>query len=231
MRISPVAAALAVVLASAGGVARAGTSVIELQTPNAQATKFSENGKYLVASVFGNGGVLWTAADGVETPITALGSVMGVNNHGTVAGSTFADGGYDNGGHDLPALLQAGGALTSLPLPAGTDNVSVYDVSDDGVAIGLAWSDDYSVTKAYYYSPKTGVGDLPVDNTTSASRGNVISADGSVIGGWSDDPDTGFRRGVVWINLVPTYLQDGDGNSLNEVDGVSGNGQWIVAGG
>ena len=230
MRISPLAAALAVVFASIGGPARA-TSVIELQTPNAQATKFSENGQYLVSSVFGQGGVLWTADSGVETPITALGSVMGINNQGVVAGATYADGGYDNGGHDLPALLQLDGELTSLPLPTGTDNVNVYDVSDDGVAVGLAWSDDYSVAKAYYYSPKTGVGDLPVDNTTSASRGNVISADGSIIGGWSDDPDTGFRRGVVWTNLVPTYLQDGDGYDLGEVDGISGNGQWIVAGG
>jgi hypothetical protein len=106
----------------------------------------------------------------------------------------------------------------------------VYDVPDDGSAVGLAWTDDFSVAKAYYYSPVDGVLDLPTDNATSASRGNAISADGSVVGGWSDDPDTGFRRGVVWINRVATYVQDGDGNAVGEADAVSGNGQFVVGG-
>ncbi len=82
-----------------------------------------------------------------------------------------------------------------------------YDVADDGTAVGLAWTDSFSIAKAYYYSPVDGVLDLPVDNTTSASRGNAISADGTVVGGWSDDPNSGFRRGVVWIDRIATYVQ------------------------
>jgi len=233
MRISPMAAALAVAFTAAGGgLAHAAGTVIELQTPNAQATKFSQNGEYLVASVFGAGGVRWTASTGVEELLSSLVYANGVNNLGTVSGAISNDGGSANGGHDLPALLPVGSTTPdALPLPVGTDNVDVYDVADDGTSIGLAWSDDFSVAKAYYYSTADGVVDLPTDNATSASRGNAISADGHVVGGWNDDPDTGFRRGVVWVDRVATYIQDADGNALGEADGVSGNGRWVVGSG
>lgn len=228
MRISPIAAALAAALVLAGGAAEA-ASVIELTTPNAQATKFSQNGEYLVASVFGAGGLRWTASTGAEDLVQDMVYANGINNLGTISGARSDDGGSANGGHDLPAVSPIGAATsTPLPLPAGIDNVDAYDIADDGSAVGLAWTDDFSVAKAYYYSPVDGVVDLPVDNATSASRGNVISADGHVVGGWSDDPDTGFRRGVVWIDRVATYVRDGDGIDAGEADGISGNGAWVV---
>jgi hypothetical protein len=232
MRISPIAAALAVAFAASGGVAHAAGSMTLLQTPNAQAIKFSQNGEYLSASVFGAGGVRWTASTGAEDILPDMVYASGVNNLGTVAGARSDDGGSANGGHDLPALSPIGATLsTALPLQAEMDNADVYDVADDGTAVGLTWTDDWSVAKAYYHSPTDGIVDLPVDNTTSASRGNVISADGHVVGGWSDDPGTGFRRGVVWIDRVATYVPDSEGNDVGETDGVSGNGQWAVGGG
>jgi uncharacterized membrane protein len=213
------------------GTAHATGSFIPLQTPTAQATKFSQNGEYLAAFLNGTGGVRWTRATGAEELVPGMVYSNGINNLGTVSGAMSTDGGNANGGHDLPALSPIGAATPqALPLPAGIDNVDVYDVSDDGSAVGLAWTDDFSVAKAYYYSSVDGVMDLPVDSTTSASRGNAISADGSVIGGWSDDPTTGFRRGVVWIDRVATYVQDADGNPVGEADGVSGNGQFVVGG-
>jgi hypothetical protein len=231
MRISPLVTGLAAAFATAGGVAHA-ASMIELQTPNAQATKFSQNGEYLVASVFGAGGLRWDAASGTETLVPGMVYVNGINNLGTVSGALSNDGGSANGGHDLPAVSPIGAATpTALPIQAGIDNVDVYDLADDGSAVGLAWTDDFSIAKAYYYSPVDGVVDLPVDNTTSASRGNVISADGHVVGGWSDDPKTGFRRGVVWKDRVATYVQDANGDAVGETDGISGNGQWAVGSG
>lgn len=232
MRISPIAAALAIALAAGGGAAHAAGSMTLLQTPNAQAIKFSQNGEYLSASTFGAGGVRWTASTGAEDILPDMVYVSGVNNLGTVAGARSDDGGSANGGHDLPAVSPIGAAMsTALPLQAEMDNADIYDVADDGTAVGLTWTDDWSVAKAYYHSPVDGLVDLPVDNTTSASRGNVISADGHVVGGWSDDPTTGFRRGVVWIDRVATYVHDAEGNDVGETDGISGNGQWAVGGG
>ena len=216
MRISPIAAALAAALASAGGVAHA-ASLIELTTPNAQATKFSQNGEYLVASVFGTGGLRWTASTGAEDLVQDMVYANGVNNAGTISGARSDDGGSANGGHDLPAVSPIGAATsTPLPMPAGIDNVDVYDLADDGSAVGLAWTDDFSVAKAYYYSPVDGVVDLPVDNTTSASRGNVIIAvtrDGDGDDDFFDEDGYGLLGSIVSVrtdlaagDLRPLYL-------------------------
>lgn len=231
MRISPFAATLAAALAASSGMAIAG-SVTVLQTPNAQATKFSQNGQYLVAYIDGQGGLRWDAASGTEEVLSSLVYANGINNAGTVAGAWSNDGGVDNGGHNLPALLAVGTSTpTQLPLPTGTDNANVYDVADDGTAVGLAYSSDFTVAKAYYHSPVDGLVTLPVDSPTTASRANAISADGRVVGGWNDDVNSGARRGVVWVDRVPTYIQDDQGNSLDEATGVSGNGQWVVGSG
>ncbi len=232
MRFAPLAAILVAVLATTSGASVASPSITVLQTPGAQATKFSQNGDYLVAYVFGQGGLRWTAATGNEELLSELVYANGINNTGTLSGAWSNDGGIDNGGHDLPALLAVGSTTpTQLPLPADTDNANVYDVADDGTAVGLAFSSDYSVARAYYHSPVDGLVTLPVDSPTSASRANVISADGRVVGGWNDDPDDGFRRGVIWVDRVPTYVHDGSGNALDEATGVSGNGQWAVGSG
>ena len=221
----------AVFAALAFGTAQA--DFIPLDTPNAQATKFSENGDYLVTFMYAQGGTRWSRATGMEEMIPGMYALNGINNAGTVSGSAPVDGGYDNGGHDLPALVPLGaGAPTILPLPADTQNAEAYDVSDDGSVIGLTWSDDYSVARAYYYSSATqGVVALPVSDASTASRGNSISADGTVIAGWNDDPDSGFRRGVVWHDLTPVYPAvtiDGVSYSVGEASAVSGNGHWVV---
>lgn len=204
------------------GTAHAGT-FIPLLTPNAQLTKISQNGEYAAATR----NMRWIRATGTEEVVTGLDYSNGMNNLGTLSGALPQVDGETT--HDIPALYAIGAAAPqALPLPAGTDNADVYDVADDNSAVGLAWSDDFSVAKAYYWTSADGVVDLPTDNTTAASRGNAISADGSVIGGWSDDPDTGFRRGVVWIDRVANYIQGPEGSAVGEADGVSGNGQFVV---
>ena len=227
MRFSPIAAALAVALASAGSSAQAG-SVTVLQTQGAMATKVSQNGEYVVTYLSGGGGMRWTAATGAEDILPDFVYANGINNLGTVSGATSTDGGAGNGGHDLPALAPVGSPVVSLPIPVGFDSVDVYDVADDGTAVGLASFEDFTDAKAYYYSPVDGLVDLPVDNTTAPSRANMISADGHVVGGWSDDPVNGDRRAVVWVDRVATYVLDDAGNALPETNGVSGNGQWAV---
>jgi len=222
----------AVLAAVACGTAQADGQFIPLDTPLAQATKFSENGDYLVTSIFAAGGTRWSRATGMEEMIQGMYVLNGINNAGTVAGAA-PDGDVDNGGHELPALVPVGATQpTLLPLPADTQNAEAYDVSDDGSAVGLTWSDDWSVSRAYYYNAATqSVEVLPVNDSDTASRGNSISADGTVIAGWNDDPETGFRRGVVWKDLVPVYpvvTIDGAGYSVGEASAVSGNGKWVV---
>lgn len=152
MRVSPLAATLAAILATTSAGAIADPAVIVLQTPGAQATKFSQNGEYLVAYLQGAGGVRWTAATGTEEVLSNLVYANGINNLGTIAGAWSNDGGSDNGGHDLPALVAVGaGTPTQLPLPADADNAAVYDVADDGTAVGLAFSSDFAVARAYYH--------------------------------------------------------------------------------
>lgn len=232
MRISPIAAALATALASASSLAHAAGSVIVLQTPLAQATKVSQNGEYVSAFVNGGDGVRWTASTGNEDVLAGLQDVNGVNNLGWVAGIAPVNGGSQGSGSDIPAVSKPGdSAPTTLPLVPGLPNATVYDVSDNGIAVGLAYDNSFVDTAAYYYSPVDGIQELPTDNHTSATRANVISADGHVVGGWSDHPETGARRGVVWVDRVVTYVKDAEGNELGETDGVSGNGQWAVGGG
>lgn len=229
MRHSSYAAA---VLVLACGSVQAGT-FIPLQTPMGQAVKFSQNGDYL--SIFVNQGVgtRWTRATGTEEPVPGLNVVNGLNNLGVIAGSAPLNGGSTGGGTDVPALSPLGAATpTQLALPADTQNANVYDVSDDGSAVGLTWATDWSVSRAYYYSSAdNAIAVLPVDSPDEASRGNSISADGSVIAGWNADPTTGGWRGVVWKNLVPTYPKvtiDGTEYNVGDASVVSGNGKWVV---
>jgi hypothetical protein len=228
MRISPLVTALALV---ACGTVQAEGQFIPLETPNAQAIKFSENGDYLAASVFG-GGMRWSRSSGTEEVISGMYVVSGINNAGTIAGS-IADGEPGNGGHEIPAVSAVGAPQpTTYPISPDMNNAEIYDIADDGSAVGLTWTDDWSQSRAYYYSAATqAVALLPVTDSGSASRGNSISADGSVIAGWNDDPETGFRRGVIWKDLVPFYptvMVEGTEYAVGEASAVSGNGHWVV---
>lgn len=230
MRFPPLVFAIAL---SVGGNVQAAGTFTPLQTPGGQAIKFSQNGDYLSIFVSQAGGARWDRATGSETFLTGLDYLGGVNNDGTVAGAIPVDGGSQNGGTDTPALSPVGAAAPeALPLPADADNANVYDVADDGSAVGLLWATDWSVSRAYYYSAsEAGLVILPVSSPQEASRGNSISADGHVIAGWNDDADTGFRRGVVWSDLVPFYptaTVDGTEYNVGEGSAVSGNGKWVV---
>jgi hypothetical protein len=70
---------------SACGAAQADGQFIPLDTPSAQATKFSENGDYLVSSIFAEGGTRWSRATGTEEVIQGMYILNGINNVGTVA--------------------------------------------------------------------------------------------------------------------------------------------------
>jgi uncharacterized membrane protein len=214
---------LAAAVASAVSLSAHAGSFVPLATPNAKLTNLAQNGAYAGLSP----NLRWIGATGTEEVIPDLGFSGNINNLGTLPGAVQQVDG--NTTHDLPVLVALGATTPQmLPLPADAANADVYAVSDDGSAVGLTYSDDFTVARAYYWTVADGILTLPVTSTGSASRANVISADGHVIGGWNDDPDTGFRRGVVWVDRVATYVQDGSGTAVGEADGVSGNGQFVV---
>lgn len=231
MRLTPYAAAIALMACAS---AQAAGEFIPLETPEIKLTKISQNGEYASAFLTGTGGIRWVRATGAEEPVAGMNYSNGINNAGTITGSVGVNGGSGtDGGTDVPALSPLGAAAPQqLPLPADTQNANVYDVSDDGSAVGLTWASDWSVSRAYYYSTADGaVVQLPVDTTTTASRANSISGDGSVIAGWNDDASTGARRGVVWVNRVavyPTVSVGGVDVNVGEGSFVSANGQWVV---
>lgn len=230
MRLTPYAAAVALMACAS---AQAAGEFIPLETPEIKLTKISQNGEYAAAFLTGTGGIRWVRGTGAEEPVAGMSYSNGINNAGTISGSIGVDGGSAEGGTDAPALSPIGAsAPTELPLPADTQNADVYDVADDGSAVGLTWATDWSITRAYYYSAADGaVVELPVDTTTKPSRANSISADGSVIAGWNDDETTGARRGVVWVNRAPVYPTVSVGGvdvNVGEGLSVSANGQWVV---
>lgn len=230
MRLTPYVAAIALMACAS---AQAAGEFIPLETPEIKLTKISQNGEYAAAFLSGTGGVRWTRTTGAVEPVPGMNYSNGVNNAGTISGAIGVNGGSSGNGTDAPALSPIGAsAPTELPLPPDTQNANVYDVSDDGSAVGLTWATDWSIAKAYYYSAADGaVVELPVDTTTTASRANSISGDGSVIAGWNDDESTGARRGVVWVNRVavyPTVSVGGVDMNVGEGSFVSTNGQWVV---
>lgn len=63
----------------------------------------------------------------------------------------------------------------------------------------------------------------------ASSRADAVSNDGTFIGGYQDMAD-GYRAAAVWINGTEQVLTL-NGDPLQQVNGVSGNGQWAVGGG
>lgn len=106
---------------------------------------------------------------------------------------------------------------------------SAYGVSDDGVAVGLAY-DDTSNAIAFRWSTTEGMSRLPVNRPDTFSRANGISHDGSVAFGWNDQQD-GYRTGVIWRDGKVTDLVDGQGNPVGEAYAASADGRVVVGGG
>ena len=110
MRASPY---LALVAAIASRSVFAAGEFIPLDTADGQASRFSQNGRYLAISTGDTGGARWIRASGVEEPIAGMNALNGINNLGVASGSLVA-----GDGTDAPALSPLGaGAPTALPLP------------------------------------------------------------------------------------------------------------------
>jgi uncharacterized membrane protein len=72
-----------------------------------------------------------------------------------------------------------------------------------------------------------GMVDLGSIVTGRSSRANAISANGTVIVGWQDEP-TGTRSGAKWVDGVESFITDGNGNNVGEAGGISADGNTII---
>lgn len=143
----------------------------------------------------------------------------------------------DDKGIEVAALAYSNvpvvGPVAIGPYPGGLqlDNYqsSTYDVSDDGVAVGLAY-DDTANAIAFRWTAAGGMTRLPVNRPTTFSRANGISHDGSLVFGWNDQAD-GYRTGVIWRNGAPIDLVDADDNPIGEAFAATADGRVVVGGG
>ncbi len=186
----------------------------------------SKDGKVMAANI---GGEIfrWTAAGGfVDLGLgDTFNSSIGISADGNtiVAGRTGAD------GNSNPAMWQQAAGWVDLGHPA-EDCVldgswgDAWGVSSDGsVVVGLAWY--CPGAEGFQWTKQGGIVGLghPVG---ASSRATTISADGSTIVGFYEDPIQGFRRPVRWIS-GSTDLFLGDGMA-GEAIAVSSDGSKIV---
>ncbi len=199
--------------------------------PGDSAIDMSSDGNLILVAGFSDWAVVDVAA-GTRTPIAAGGDFpVAISDNGLVLGDmdhpTLGDNtsGILTGGTWV-SLGTMGGATSGCP-----DLSNPYDLSDDGqVAVGLGW--DGCTARAYKWTGATGMVQLPQIGP-NATRANVVSADGSTIGGWDEDT-TGPRRATVWfadgtqelVNVTPS-----NPTGIGEVFGLSDDGNWACGSG
>jgi len=177
----------------------------------------------LFTSLFGSGVWTYTADQGLAQIGTAACSGQPrMSTDGTVIVGNEKDAGgvcqaarYDGGGSWTLMGSEPGG------LPCGTGVSSSYDTNND-TAVGLFWTAQLCRAIGGTWDVNAGIAGPRLDTTVPdrPTRGNAISDDGTVIGGWQDAP-SGERNGVLWINGVQEYLVDTDGSLFGEVIGMN----------
>lgn len=114
-------------------------------------------------------------------------------------------------------------------VPTGWDGSvsSTWGMSPNGnTIVGLGWLTAANA-HAVKWDETNGVVDLGSMVSGRSSRANAISANGSVVVGWQDEP-TGTRSGAKWIDGVESFITDSNGNNVGEAGAVSADGNTII---
>ncbi|MBO9662852.1 hypothetical protein [Dokdonella sp.] len=216
------------------GLAEAGT--FRPLAQNSGVAALSHNGR-IGTGVFATGysgapSWRWTPENGVQSIPDFLDAV-GMNDWAQpLAGAV-----HDADGNEVAAVAYSNVSVVgpvvigAYPGSSEVDGFlsSTYGVSDDGVAVGLAY-DETGNPIAFRWTAADGIARLPVNRPTTFSRANGISRDGSIAFGWNDQPD-GYRSGVVWKNGSPIDMTDADGNPIGEASAATADGSVVVGGG
>ena len=180
----------------------------------------------------------WTT----ETGIVGLGHLSGIPVGG-FATSVSADGMIVVGDSQTPTHTEAfrwtaeTGMVGLGDLPGGRFSSFTNDISADGTAIVGGSVSEFGRPEAFRWTTETGMvglGFLPINGVITRSEARGVSADGSVIVGFSGTES--ISRAVVWnsvsgmqdlneiINLPSGWL-------LQNALGISDDGSVIVGGG
>ena len=186
----------------------------------------SKNGKVMAAN-YGGEIFRWTSAGGFVD--LGLGDVLNSSIGISADGTTIVGGRVGTDGNTNPAMWQQATGWVDLGHPAEGCSMdgswgSSWGVSGDGsIVVGLAWY--CPGAEGFQWTQQGGIVGLGHPSGAS-SRATTISADGSTIVGFYEDPTQGNRRPVRWISGA-TDLFLGD-NVAGEAIAVSSDGSQIV---
>ncbi len=198
------------------------TSPVEPTWVNAA---LSKNGQVMAAN-YGGEIFRWTAAGGFVDLGTSdlFNSSIGVS----ADGNTIVTGRTGTDGNANPAMWQQATGWVNLGHPAEGCSLDqswgdAWSVSGDGsIVVGLAWY--CPGAEGFVWTQPGGIVGLG-HPTGASSRATTISADGSTIVGFYEDPTQGFRRPVRWMNgATDLFLGDVPGEAI----AVSSDGKQIV---
>jgi uncharacterized membrane protein len=186
----------------------------------------SKNGKIMAAN-FGGEIFRWTADDGFVD--LGLGDILNSSIGISADGNTIVSGRTGPDGNTNPAMWRQDSGWVDLGHPAegcvlDASWGSAWSVSGDGsVVVGLAWY--CPGAEGFQWTQQDGMVGLghPIG---ASSRASAISADGSTIVGFYEDPVQGFRRPVRWISGSTDLFLGKD--IPGEAIAVSSNGSRIV---
>ena len=194
--------------------------------PTWESFALSKDGKVMAANI---GGEIfrWTVADGFVD--LGLGDTFNSSIGISADGNTIVTGRTGVDGNSNPAMWQQAAGWVDLGHPAEGCVLDgswgdAWGVSGDGsVVVGLAWY--CPGAEGFQWTKQGGIVGLG-HPAGASSRATTISADGSTIVGFYEDPVQGFRRPVRWIS-GSTDLFLGDGMA-GEAIAVSSDGSQIV---
>lgn len=174
------------------------------------------------------GGAQWLGRSTGPKLHTSAGTPA-ISGDGTVVAATILD---DTQAYGTQARWTASTGWQQL-MPPRPDDGAIVD-SYDGSVFGMS-GDGQTITGLYWRN--TGVGGLAhasrwtaggrvVDLGSSgyASRVDGASRDGTVLAGWDEHPEQGYRRAAVWVNGVRTLLDE----EPSEANKVNADGTVLV---
>jgi hypothetical protein len=182
--------------------------------------------KIVMSGYFGAPYFLWTEEDGlIEIGGGSSGGQVSISDDGsTIVGNDLNADGIGEaakwlGGTEWQTMGSEPGAL-----PCGATVSSAYDTNND-TAVGLFWRAQLCKAIGGTWDVVAGMAgpEIPSTVPNRPTRGNAITNDGTIIGGWQDS-EFGSRYGAIWVNGVQQYVLDDDGANMGEVIGMNSDG-------